>query len=222
MCHGVLLLPSIWLCSAGDSRPKVPASINSILQHSHCPIIDCAKSPSSREMRRPRPNATPLRHCVISSMRGRQLQLHLRLVHHANLTTKLPPRFYLHRQLPFVKPTTTLRPLTTTKTMSSDNDYMAFLNKANADLDAGRSQPQHQSQARSTTVQTGTVDVNAQIPRPLASIDSYYVSETDEPFEPVVLKWEDAKRGIWPGVGMSFHLLLASCSYILCTHREGR
>lgn len=161
-------------------------------------------------MHRPNPNATPLRHCVISPMRCQQFQLPLRsrlFSHHANLTSKLPSRFHIHRRLPLINRNTKtpIRPLTTTKTMSSDNDYMAFLNKANADLDAGRSQPQHQPQARSTTVQTGTVDVNARIPRPLAAIDSYYVSETDEPFEPVVLKWEDAKRGVWPGFGMFFH-----------------
>ncbi|RJE17226.1 hypothetical protein PHISCL_10437, partial [Aspergillus sclerotialis] len=91
--------------------------------------------------------------------------------------------------------------------MSSDDAYMSFLNKANADLGAGRSQGTAQSQS---TIRTGTLDVNAQVPAPLASINEYYISETDEPFEPVVLKWEDAKRGIWPGFSQLSDLISQS------------
>lgn len=84
---------------------------------------------------------------------------------------------------------------TTTRTMSSDA-YLSFLEKANSDLRAGQ-QPQTQTQTQQA--RTETVDVNAQIPASLASVDAYYVSETDEPFEPVVLRFEGAKRGDWPG-----------------------
>ncbi|KAI9368591.1 hypothetical protein BJX61DRAFT_537138 [Aspergillus egyptiacus] len=79
--------------------------------------------------------------------------------------------------------------------MSSDDAYMAFLNKANADLDSGRSQ---QATQQSSSARTETVDVNVSIPTPLTSVDAYYVSETDEPFEPVALRWEGAKNGVWP------------------------
>ncbi|KAI9934880.1 hypothetical protein ASPWEDRAFT_117760 [Aspergillus wentii DTO 134E9] len=80
--------------------------------------------------------------------------------------------------------------------MSSDDAYMAFLNKANADLNAGRSL---QPEPTESAVRTETVDVGVRVPAPLSSVDAYYISETDEPFEPVVLNWEGAKRGIWPG-----------------------
>ncbi|RDW90446.1 uncharacterized protein DSM5745_02221 [Aspergillus mulundensis] len=78
--------------------------------------------------------------------------------------------------------------------MSSDNDYMAFLNKANADLDSGRSQPATTTQQ----ARTETVDVDVKVPTPLTSVDAYYISDTDEPFEPVALRWEGAQRGVWP------------------------
>ncbi|PTU19441.1 hypothetical protein P175DRAFT_0533878 [Aspergillus ochraceoroseus IBT 24754] len=79
--------------------------------------------------------------------------------------------------------------------MSSDDAYMSFLDKANADLNSGRVQATSQS---SSAVRTETVDMGVQVPPPLTSVDAYYVSETDEPFEPVVLKWGGASRGVWP------------------------
>ncbi|OJJ01500.1 hypothetical protein ASPVEDRAFT_52429 [Aspergillus versicolor CBS 583.65] len=79
--------------------------------------------------------------------------------------------------------------------MSSDDAYMSFLNKANADLDNGRSQPAAQ---QSSAARTETVDVNVKVPTPLTSVDAYYVSDTDEPFEPVALKWDGARKGAWP------------------------
>lgn len=88
----------------------------------------------------------------------------------------------------------------TTRTMSSDDAYMSFLNKANADLDNGRSQPAAQ---QSSAARTETVDVNVKVPTPLTSVDAYYVSDTDEPFEPVALKWEGAGKGVWPDACMS-------------------
>lgn len=88
--------------------------------------------------------------------------------------------------------------------MSSDDAYMSFLNKANADLSAGQQQ-QPQSQGTSSA-RTQTVDAKNQnqIPASLQSIDAFYVSETDEPFEPVVLGWEGAKEGVWPSHCMFF------------------
>ena len=96
-----------------------------------------------------------------------------------------------------------LTPTTQTRTMSSDDAYMSFLNRANADLSAGQQQ-QPQSQGTSSA-RTQTVDAKNQnqIPASLQSIDAFYVSETDEPFEPVVLGWEGAKEGVWPSHCMS-------------------
>jgi hypothetical protein len=85
--------------------------------------------------------------------------------------------------------------------MSSDDAYMSFLDKANADLNAGRPQ-----QGATETARTETVDANTQVPKPLQSVDAYYVSDADEPFEPVALKWEGASKGDWPSPGTWMHM----------------
>lgn len=97
--------------------------------------------------------------------------------------------------------------------MSSDNDYMAFLNKANADLSASQVQPQRDT--TSSTPRTQTIHTDVRIPAPLTSVDAFYISETDEPFEPVALKWPDAGRGIWPDAGESVRSVTA-CIYTGC------
>ncbi|BAE59905.1 hypothetical protein AFCA_009116 [Aspergillus flavus] len=76
----------------------------------------------------------------------------------------------------------------------SDDAYMSFLNKANADLDTARAQQAQDS----PTVRTETVETGVSVPAPLTSVDAYYISETDEPFEPVALRWDGASRGIFP------------------------
>lgn len=80
--------------------------------------------------------------------------------------------------------------------MSSDDAYMSFLDKANGDLNAGRA-----TQQGADTTRTETVDATTRIPTALQSVDSYYISDTDEPFEPVALFWKGAKQGIWPSPG---------------------
>ncbi|KAL4893042.1 hypothetical protein BDV59DRAFT_202028 [Aspergillus ambiguus] len=82
---------------------------------------------------------------------------------------------------------------TSSRTMS-DDAYSSFLDQANADLNAARAEKAR----RSSTVRTETVHVNVRVPPSLTSVDGYYVSETDEPFEPVSLRWEGASRGVWP------------------------
>lgn len=81
----------------------------------------------------------------------------------------------------------------TTRTMSSDDAYLSFLEKANSDLSTGQQSTQTQR------TETQTVHANAEIPASLQSIDAFYISETDEPFEPVVLGFEGAGNGEWPG-----------------------
>jgi len=78
----------------------------------------------------------------------------------------------------------------------SDDAYMSFLDKANADLNAGL-----KTQQGTEPNGTETVDATTQIPTPLQSVDSYYISDTDEPFEPVSLFWKGAKQGTWPSPG---------------------
>ncbi|KAL2014438.1 hypothetical protein VTN00DRAFT_1963 [Thermoascus crustaceus] len=82
--------------------------------------------------------------------------------------------------------------------MATDDAYLSFLDKANADLNAGRS-AQTQTQSVGGFVRTETVDVDVRIPESLREVDTVYESETDEPFEPVALRWEGAVRGVWPG-----------------------
>lgn len=86
---------------------------------------------------------------------------------------------------------------TSTQIMSSDDAYMSFLDKANADVSG--SAPQQGA----GTVKTETVHSSLSVPKPLQSIDAYYISDTDEPFEPVALKWDGAAKGAWPSAGMS-------------------
>ena len=64
--------------------------------------------------------------------------------------------------------------------MSTDEDYASFLDKANQDTG---SKPQ--TQKDSSFAQTKSVDTD--VPGPLRSLDAFYMSDTDEPFEPVAL-----------------------------------
>ncbi|CAG8127936.1 unnamed protein product [Penicillium salamii] len=73
--------------------------------------------------------------------------------------------------------------------MASDDAYMSFLDKANADVS-----PKSQQGG----IQTQTVHSTLSVPKALQSIQIYYISETDEPFEPVALKWDEAAKGTWP------------------------
>lgn len=65
--------------------------------------------------------------------------------------------------------------------MSNDDDYASFLDKANQDT--GSSSVQSSSFASTKAVDTD-------VPAALKSLnDAYYMSESDEPFEPVALKF---------------------------------
>ena len=68
--------------------------------------------------------------------------------------------------------------------MSSDADYASFLNKANEPISAAESQNASQKKNR------GTMAVNTSVPKVLEQVEEYYVSDADEPFEPVALKFE--------------------------------
>ena len=63
----------------------------------------------------------------------------------------------------------------------SDDAYSSFLDKANQDT--GASKASNQSKSVSTKA------VNTEVPATLQKVEQYYVSEADEPFEPVSLKW---------------------------------
>ncbi|EWG43526.1 hypothetical protein FVEG_04959 [Fusarium verticillioides 7600] len=73
--------------------------------------------------------------------------------------------------------------------MSNDNDYMAFLNKANQDTGADAA-----TQEKATFK---TKDQGAQVPKPISDVckNAVYTSDADEPFQEVSLKWE-GKNGL--------------------------
>lgn len=95
--------------------------------------------------------------------------------------------------------------------MASDSDYMSFLDKANKQRDAGKDEAHTEDSAQqSKQVRTETVEKGVKVPEQLKKIDAFYVSETDEPFEPVALSWKGASSGKWPGNGL-FSLLSCRC-----------
>jgi hypothetical protein len=68
--------------------------------------------------------------------------------------------------------------------MSSDADYAAFLDKANQDTGAA------EQQSTSSKKSYGTKSVDTAVPKALEQVEEYYVSDADEPFEPVALKYD--------------------------------
>ncbi|KAK3172957.1 hypothetical protein OEA41_006283 [Lepraria neglecta] len=63
----------------------------------------------------------------------------------------------------------------------SDDAYSSFLDKANQDTGASKASTQSKS--------ASTKAVGTEVPATLQKVEQYYVSEADEPFEPVSLKW---------------------------------
>ena len=63
----------------------------------------------------------------------------------------------------------------------SDDAYSSFLDQANQDTGASKVSTKSKSAA--------TKAVDSDVPVTLQKVDQYYVSESDEPFEPVSLKW---------------------------------
>jgi len=74
--------------------------------------------------------------------------------------------------------------------MASDEDYMAFLDKANQDPNEGVAKTQSKGK-----VELKAVDKGVKIPEGLkkATSDAFYVSDADEPFVPVCLKYDGKK-----------------------------
>jgi len=68
--------------------------------------------------------------------------------------------------------------------MSSDADYAVFLDKANQDIGSAETRDASKKQGH------GTKSVNTAVPKVLEQVEEYYVSDADEPFEPVALSFE--------------------------------
>ncbi|KAM0276874.1 hypothetical protein ACHAQH_006292 [Verticillium albo-atrum] len=77
--------------------------------------------------------------------------------------------------------------------MGSDEDYMAFLDKANEDPSAGRVKSNSAPGGGSGSGQLKAQDKGVEVPKAIAAQlkggDMIYVSEADEPFEGVALSW---------------------------------
>ncbi|KXJ96596.1 hypothetical protein Micbo1qcDRAFT_199393 [Microdochium bolleyi] len=83
--------------------------------------------------------------------------------------------------------------------MSNDDDYMAFLNKANEDPSKGSSNSASATKSGGGKMaQFKATDSGVQIPSVLrdATKDAFYVSDADEPFVPVYLAWDEAGKGL--------------------------
>ena len=65
--------------------------------------------------------------------------------------------------------------------MASDEAYSSFLDQANQDTGASK------ASAESSAATTKATDTD--VPVSLQKVEQYYVSEADEPFEPISLKW---------------------------------
>ncbi|KJZ75035.1 hypothetical protein HIM_05521 [Hirsutella minnesotensis 3608] len=78
--------------------------------------------------------------------------------------------------------------------MASDEDYMAFLDKANKDLGDGqaKSQQQQQQQSGGGKAVFKAVDTESDVPKVIKDVCKahVYVSDADEPFEEVSLQWK--------------------------------
>jgi len=90
----------------------------------------------------------------------------------------------------------------------SDEDYEAFLDKANQDTSG--SGPASTTSAPEKKV--GTKSVDTEVPKPLEAVEAYYTSDADEPFEPVSLQWKG--EGL-PSEGMC-SVVVPSTSTIVC------
>jgi len=77
--------------------------------------------------------------------------------------------------------------------MATDEDYAAFLDKANQDPNEGISKP-----ASEGKMTFKAVDDKSAVPKALqkATEDAFYVSDADEPFEAVSLKLSSKAGGL--------------------------
>ncbi|RYO85965.1 hypothetical protein DL764_009084 [Monosporascus ibericus] len=81
--------------------------------------------------------------------------------------------------------------------MASDDDYMAFLDKANRDPNEGVMATATARGGREVGELKAT-DVGVRIPPEIAEAtrDAFYVSDADEPFVPVCLAWDEGGKGL--------------------------
>lgn len=101
--------------------------------------------------------------------------------------------------------------------MSSDQDYAAFLEKANEDPSKGTAQSS--SAASNKPGQFRTTQQGVTVPAPISKAldkgDAFYVSDADEPFEAVALEWDEAGKGLPDEGAYTFSLhVISSLSFV--------
>ncbi|KAK4150187.1 hypothetical protein C8A00DRAFT_37223 [Chaetomidium leptoderma] len=83
---------------------------------------------------------------------------------------------------------------------SSDQDYMAFLDKANEDPSKGSASASAAAGDKKKKNAFRTTQPGVEVPAPLLRVcgsgEAFYVSDADEPFEAVALAWDEAGRGL--------------------------
>lgn len=81
--------------------------------------------------------------------------------------------------------------------MASDEDYMSFLDKANQDVSGGG-----KASTQSGGQKFKTTDNGAEVPKEIQQVtkDAFYVSDADEPFVGVSLKYDGSES--MPDEGM--------------------
>ena len=102
--------------------------------------------------------------------------------------------------------------------MASDEAYASFLEQR-ADEDTGAGGAATNKSKNSKKV--GAKAVDTEVPAPLRQVDAYYVSDADEPFEPVSLRWEGEKGEL--DEGTSYCVPVAcSCALAFWGETAGR
>ena len=96
--------------------------------------------------------------------------------------------------------------------MASDDDYAAFLERANEDPAKGTSSAAGAAASSSGKKAGGfrTTEAGVDVPPPLvrACRDAFYVSDADEPFQAVALGWDEGGKGLPdPGEFFAFGVL---------------
>lgn len=79
--------------------------------------------------------------------------------------------------------------------MASDEDYMAFLNRANNDADEAHARAGETARAQAgARAQLKALDAGQTAPKGIVEVckEAVYTSDADEPFEPVSLKFVGA------------------------------
>ncbi|ROT43288.1 hypothetical protein SODALDRAFT_327480 [Sodiomyces alkalinus F11] len=113
----------------------------------------------------------------------------------ASRQARLDP-FCIRRHLTSASPPQLLLQATSKHGMASDEEYMAFLNKANEDPQAGYAKQADTGASKIFKAQDTGVDVPKPIATALEKGDKVYVSDADEPFVAVALSWDEGGKGL--------------------------